>query len=118
MLTRQDLKAYCQSKKGAEETYPFGDSPVYKVRGKMFALITAEGNPVRISLKSEPALIKLQRDTYPAVTTAPYMDKNHWNGVAIDGTIPEEEIFEMIDDSYRLVVKGLRKADREALENT
>jgi predicted DNA-binding protein (MmcQ/YjbR family) len=41
------------------------------------------------------------------------MNKRHWNTIALDGSIPDDEILAMIDDSYNLVVKGLKKADRE-----
>ncbi len=115
MLTRDALKAHCLSKKAAEETYPFGDDPVYKVMGKMFALITKDGTPLHISLKCNPTLAQVLRQHYPAVTTAPYMDKNHWNGVTVDGSIPDDEILEMIDHSYEQVVKGLSKAQRQTL---
>jgi predicted DNA-binding protein (MmcQ/YjbR family) len=44
------------------------------------------------------------------------MNKRHWNTVIVDGSIPPDEIHEMIDHSYDLVVKGLKKVDRERLE--
>jgi predicted DNA-binding protein (MmcQ/YjbR family) len=43
------------------------------------------------------------------------MNKRHWNTVYLDGSIPLEEIWEMIDHSYRLVAQGLKKADQERL---
>ncbi|MCL4875058.1 MAG: MmcQ/YjbR family DNA-binding protein [Anaerolineae bacterium] len=116
MLTAQQLRDYCLAKRGTEETYPFGDDPVYKVMGKMFALVARDENPVRITLKCNPTLGQLQREKYPAVKPGYYMNKLHWNTVTVDGTIPDDELREMIDDSYALVVKGLKKAEREALE--
>ena len=46
-----------------------------------------------------------------------YMSKRHWNTIILDGSIPNDEILEMIDDSYDLVVKGLKKAVRQKLES-
>ena len=43
------------------------------------------------------------------------MNKEHWNTIILDGSVPDELIYKMIDDSYKLVVKGLKKSDREKL---
>ena len=56
------------------------------------------------------------RDIFEAVIPGYHMNKDHWNTVILNGTIPREEIENMIDTSYALVVKKLRKADRLALE--
>jgi hypothetical protein len=42
--------------------------------------------------------------------------KRHWNTITLDGSIPDDEILSMIDDSYNLVIKGLKKSDRKNLE--
>lgn len=115
MLSRSEVRDYLLSKTGAIEDFPFGEgAAVFKVGGKMFALMPVEG-PTTISLKCDPALAVMLRDTYPAVTGAYHMNKKHWNGVTVDGTVPDDEIFEWIDNSYDEVVKGLPKAQREAL---
>jgi predicted DNA-binding protein (MmcQ/YjbR family) len=119
MLTQQDLRAHCAAMKRAEASYPFDEtSLVYKVMGKMFALISEEvpeGEPARITLKCDPELAIILRQTYDAVQPGYYMNKRHWNTVTCDGTIPDDELREMMDNSYALVVKGLKKADRETL---
>ncbi|MDX2139627.1 MAG: MmcQ/YjbR family DNA-binding protein [Chloroflexota bacterium] len=103
------------SKARVTEEFPFGEDPVYKVAGKMFALIPL-GEPLSISLKCDPKLVPILRETYAAVTVAPYMSKTHWNRVRVDGTIADDEVLEMIDNSYALVVKGLPKAVRDSLK--
>jgi predicted DNA-binding protein (MmcQ/YjbR family) len=55
------------------------------------------------------------RETYPAVVPGYHMNKRHWNTVTVDGSIPEPEVYEMIDHSYEQVVKSLPKKDREGL---
>ena len=115
-MNRSQLAAYCLSRKGASVDQPFGpDVDVYKVMRKMFALIPTDGS-LSISLKCDPAFAVILRDTYPAVTPGYHLSKQHWNSVAIDGTIPDDEIEEWIDHSYGLIVKGLTRAQRAALE--
>ncbi len=111
-----DLSAYLLAKAGTTEEMPFGpDALVYKVMGKVFALVAWRAKPLSISLKCEPFRAVLLRDQYAAVRPGYHTNKRHWNTVTLDGTIPENEICEMIDHSYALVIKGLRKADREKL---
>ena len=56
------------------------------------------------------------RDIFESVVPGYHMNKQHWNTVILDGTVPEFEINRMIDRSYGLVVKKLKKAERTALE--
>lgn len=119
LLDRKDLRTYCGSKTSATEEFPFDETTlVFKVKGKIFALIPYEysNEPPCISLKCDPALAEILRNTYDAVQGGYHLNKKHWNTVIVDGSIPPDEIFEMIDHSYDLVVKGLKKTDREMLE--
>lgn len=114
-MDRQGLYDYIMGKKGAFEDRPFGpDTAVFKVMGKMFALIP-DGKPLQMNLKCDPDEAVFLRQMYAAVQPGYHMNKRHWNTVTVDGTIPDEEIRQMVDSSYNLVVKGLKKADREAL---
>ncbi|MFQ3647474.1 MAG: MmcQ/YjbR family DNA-binding protein [Anaerolineae bacterium] len=117
MLTRDDLKAFCLSLPAAWEDFPFGiENAVYKVSKKMFALMPLDQpDETGIVVKCAPELVPLLRQTYSAVQPADYLNKQHWNYVVIDGSIRDEEILEWIDESYRLVVKGLTKKERERL---
>jgi len=115
-MNRSELRDYCLSRRDANEDFPFGnDVAVYKVMGKMFALIPVNPSP-QISLKCDPLWAEVLRQTYIAVTPAYHLNKKHWNGVIVDGSIPDSEIREMIDHSYEIVVKGLTKKEREKLE--
>ncbi|MDY6911752.1 MAG: MmcQ/YjbR family DNA-binding protein [Chloroflexota bacterium] len=117
-MNRNSLRHYCLSKKGATEDLPFDkDTLVIKVTSKIFALLPNEGDIPRINLKCDPALALELRQKYPAITPGYHMNKQHWNTVQIDGSIPENEIVEMIDHSYRLVVKSLTKSQREWIES-
>ena len=115
----ESLRIYLLAKRETAEEQPFGpEALVFKVAGKMFALVAWQATPLSISLKCDPHLAEMLRTTYAAVKPGYHMNKRHWNTVALDGSIPDEEIKEMIDASYRLVVKGLKKVDRERLLGT
>jgi predicted DNA-binding protein (MmcQ/YjbR family) len=115
-MDRKDLRHHCLSFTGAEETFPFGArTSVFKVEGKMFALSALDGDPLSVSLKCEPALAEALRATHPAVTAGYHLNKRHWNTVAIDGSLSDETVRDMIEDSYDLVVSKLPRARRLAL---
>ncbi|MGD8456538.1 MAG: MmcQ/YjbR family DNA-binding protein [Anaerolineales bacterium] len=112
----ESIYTYCLQKRGSSASYPFGEGAlVFKVLDKMFALIAEGETPLRISLKCDPEDAQALRAQYPAITGAYHMNKEHWNGVHLDGSIPGELVFEMIDHSYDLVVRGMKKANRERL---
>ena len=116
-MEREGLSAACVAKPGAVETYPFGDrTAVYKVGGKMFALVPVDADPPTISLKCDPEWSELLRNAYAAVRPGYHLNKRHWNTVSLDGTIPNDEVAELIQHSYELVVESLPRRVREALE--
>ena len=116
-MERTQLRDYCLSKVAAVEEFPFGEEvAVFKVMGKIFALIPVGATPPRISLKCDPTLAVILRETYPTVTPGYHLNKRLWNSIEVDGTIPDDELFEMIDHSYQEVVKGLSKKERDALQ--
>lgn len=111
-----ELCAYLLAKPGAVEDHPFGPEPlVLKVGGKIFALVAKSDTPPSISLKCEPAQAQFLRDAFPAVRPGYHLNKEHWNTVTLDGSVPAEGLRAMIDDSYRLVVAGLSRAARAGL---
>jgi len=115
----EPIRAHLLEKKGATEETPFGpEALVFKVVGKMFALVAWQETPLRITLKCDPDLALALRSQYKAVQPGYYMSKKHWNTITLDGSIPDEQILGMIGDSYQLVVKGLKKADRQELERS
>jgi len=112
-----DARAYLLQRPEALEDFPFGpDVYVYKIRGRMFATLGSEQGTARMNLKCDPEEALMLRDVFDAVLPGYHMNKAHWNTVLLDGSIPRGEIERMIDRSYGLVVKGLKKAERVALE--
>ena len=111
----EQVREYCLKKRGVTEELPFDEeSPVYKVMGKIF-LIASLNPPFTINIKCDPEKAVELRERYPAVTPGYHMNKLHWNTVEIEGTVKNILIEEWINNSYDLVVKGLKKSLREEL---
>lgn len=113
---------YLASKPEATLDFPFDpDVYVYKIAGKMFALISPSGNQSpdkhpQMNLKCLPEHAQELRDTFAAVIPGYHMNKQHWNTIILDGSLPRGEIERQIDHSYALVTKKLTKAMRTPLE--
>ena len=103
-MSPAELRKFCLSFGGSEETFPFGElTSVFKVNGKMFALSQLGAESLRVSLKCEPELAEHLREAYEAVIPGYHLNKRHWNTVILDGSLPDTAIKEMIEDSYDLV---------------
>jgi predicted DNA-binding protein (MmcQ/YjbR family) len=115
-VTPEELKSACLAFAGASEEFPFDEAnSVFKVAGKVFALSRLDADPLRVSLKCDPDLAVQLRMSYPAITAGYHLNKRHWNTVVVDGSVPDNLVRQMIEDSYDLVVAGLPKAQRERL---
>ncbi len=115
------LRDFCIQKKGVTEVFPFDEvTLVFKVMGKMFALVGLkkweEGN-TSINLKCDPEKAEELRGAYESVNPGYHMNKKHWNTVTLNNDVPDVLVFELITHSYDLVVKGLPKKNREELLN-
>jgi predicted DNA-binding protein (MmcQ/YjbR family) len=116
MIGATELSDVCLGFRGSVETFPFGpETSVFKVAGKMFALSRLAESPVRVSLKCEPPIAEQLRAAHPAVLPGYHLNKRHWNTVIIDGSIPDQTIRDMIEDSYDLVVSKLPSSRRREL---
>ena len=116
-MTPDQLHNFMLLKPEAYLDYPFGpDAAVYKIKNKMFALLTEHAGGLRLNLKCEPNEAMILRDLFESVTPGYHMNKAHWNSVQIPSDVPDAELERMIDLSYGLVVKKLTKVQRNALE--
>jgi len=98
------LREYCIAKKNATESFPFGeDTLVFKVNGKIFALVNLDGD-LSINLKCNPAFAIDLRERYSSVTPGYHMNKKHWNTILFNGSVPDKEVFSWIDHSYKLII--------------
>ena len=117
----EQLHEYCLNKKGVTEDFPFDeDTLVFKVLGKMFALIGLkkwESGEKFINLKCDPDYAEELRAEYSSIQPGYHMSKKHWNSVYIqDGDLQPIFILELVDHSYDLVVKSLTKKLRDSLK--
>ena len=107
-----EFKKYCLNKKGAYEDFPFGPEPtVIKVASKIFALINDKFGKFSLSLKCDPFVAQSFREQYSAVTSGYHLNKEHWNTIVLNESVPESEICWMIDHSYDLILKSLKKIE-------
>jgi len=110
-------RKYLLQRPTAFEDYPFGpDVAVFKIEKKMFATLGHNNDGANMNLKCDPEEAMALRDIFSAVIPGYHMNKAHWNTIILDGSIPRGEIERMIDNSFALVVKSLKKAERIALE--
>jgi predicted DNA-binding protein (MmcQ/YjbR family) len=111
-----ELKDHCLSFRGSTEAFPFGaETSVFKVAGKMFAITALARRPLQVSLKCEPPLAEQLREAYPAIRPGYHLNKRHWNTVTVDGSISDQMLRDMVEDSYDLVVSQLPQSARGAL---
>lgn len=104
----EQLREYCIKKSDVLECFPFDDDTlVFKVatRGgkeKIFALVSLAKHYVM--LKCDPDRAVELRERYADIEPAYHMNKRHWNGISMCGSIPDGLLCEMIDHSYCLVL--------------
>lgn len=117
-MNQEDVIQYCLGKPEAMETYPANDdASVYKVRHKMFALVSDNQGIGRINVKCDPDKAVVLREKYESIIPGYRMNKRHWNTILLNGSVPADKIRQLIDHSYGLVVNGLMDADRKAMED-
>jgi predicted DNA-binding protein (MmcQ/YjbR family) len=115
-MAPEELRRVCLSLPGALETFPFREGlAVFKVEGKIFAISRLFATPLEISLKCEPELAEQLRATHEAIRPGYHLNKRHWNTVALDGSLADEMVRSLIEDSWALVVDGLPAHVRERL---
>ncbi len=111
-MTIEDYRAYCLSKKGVTEEFPFDTQTlVYKVGGKLFALTNVDTFE-RINLKCDPEEAIELRERYDCVLPGYHMNKKHWNTIRMDKSVSDQLIKKWIDQSYALVVDQLTQKIR------
>lgn len=116
------IRDHCLSKKAAFEDFPFDqDTLVFKVMGKMFVIAPLEKwecGEATITLKCDPDYTIELRDSYESIYAGPYVSNKHWNTIAIyKNELSPQFVLQLIDHSYDMVVKGMTKKQREALNS-
>lgn len=107
MKTRQEAISYCKTFSGVYEDYPFRDVNWTVMRCKLnkksFAYIYEREGCIWVNVKCRPEWLSFWREAFSGIIPAYHMDKNHWNTIILNGTVPDREIKRMIAESYDLV---------------
>lgn len=114
----EEIREYCISKIGVEESFPFdNETLVFKVGGKIFLLMGINANPIQFNVKCDPQKAIDLREKYSYLLPGYHMNKAHWNTIICDGRATKKLVFEWINDSYDLIVQSLPKKQRDAFLN-
>lgn len=106
MKERKEAVSFCLKLKDVFQDMPFHDLNWIVIRhrhnGKIFAWIFEKDYNIWINVKCNPEWRDLWRNTYESVLPGWHLNKEHWNSIILDGTVPDKEIKRMIEESYDL----------------
>ena len=115
-MNARELREWCLGHPGASEDFPFtAEHSVFKVSGKMFAISALEREPLEVSVKCEPELAVELRSSYAAIRPGYHLNKRHWNTITLDGSVSDQLVRDLVEDSYDLVVSALPKRVQKEL---
>lgn len=116
ILHMEQLRELLLSFPGVTEEEPFGPEViVYKVQGKMFALVDYDSLPPAMNLKCDPDRALDLRDAYAAIRPGYHMNKRHWNTLDLNNSLNATLVTELVRHSYDLVVPSLPRLVRNNL---
>lgn len=119
-MTREEAIAYGLSFPDSYFDVPFHDPnwQLVRVKGskKAFLWTYERDGHIHLNVKAQPGWLEFWRQTYESVVPGYHQDKNHWNTIILDGTVPEDEIKRMIAESYDMVTDSPTKRIYEAVK--
>lgn len=120
MTTREEALAYGLSFPNTYQEAPFHDQnwQLVRVKGsrKAFLWTYERDGFMNLNVKADPEWRDFWRRTYQSVTAGYHQNKEHWNTIILDGTIPDQDIRRMIAESYDLVTDSPAKRIYEAVK--
>lgn len=120
MNTREEALKFGLSFPDVYEERPFHDPSwqLVRVKGSMkaFLWIYERNGYVNLNVKADPEWRDFWRSAYSSVIAGYHQNKEHWNTIILDGTIPDKEIRRMISESYDLVTDSPTKRIYEAVK--
>jgi predicted DNA-binding protein (MmcQ/YjbR family) len=109
-MTDEELLAYALAKPGAWQDEPWEGDVVAKVGDKIFAFLGGGGRSVGLKCGRDRAEADEWLRQYPEdASVMAYIGRSGWNDLSFSGTIPDDELQDAVDESYRLVVSKLPK---------
>ena len=116
LMNKQQLESLLIAFTGADSSNPFGpEALIYKVKGKMYALVSQNEEIPRVTLKCKPEDGEVLVAQFESISPGYYMNKRHWITIKLDGEINQTMLADLAHESYQLVVAKLKKSDRESL---
>ena len=120
MIRREDALAYGLSFPGTYQEAPFHDPnwQLVRIKGsrKAFLWTYEKDGHINLNVKTDPEWRNFWRNTYASVIPGYHLNKEHWNTIILDGTIPDTDIKRMIAESYDLVTDSPTKRIYEAVK--
>ena len=120
MKTREEALAYALSFPKTYQEAPFHDNnwQLVRVEGskKVFLWTYEREGYINLNVKADPQWRDFWRNTYASVIPGWHQNKDHWNTIILDGTVPEQEIQRMIAESYDLVTDSPTRRIYEAVK--
>lgn len=120
MKTREEVLEFGLSFPDTYQEAPFHDPnwQLVRVKGtkKAFLWTYERNGNINLNVKANPEWIDFWRNAHRSVIPGWHQNKGHWNTIILDGTIPDEDIKQMIADSYELVTDSPAKRIYEAVK--
>lgn len=118
-MTRKELIEYCLTYPTVYEDYPFDDVIAvirHSNNNKIFAMIFHRNDIDFVNLKCDPTKADFLRNIFKGVTPGYHMNKTHWNTVLLDSDVPNDELYNMIQESFDLTKpKTKRKNSKKSI---
>nr|WP_318384229.1 MmcQ/YjbR family DNA-binding protein [uncultured Enterobacter sp.] len=115
-MTNSELLPYCMGKSGAEQSvHSDWKATQIKVADVLFAMVHETDNRPAVSLKTSPELADLLRNAHSDVRPSAHLNKAHWSTVYLDGSLPDSQIYYLVDASYQLALAALPEDTRRLL---
>lgn len=113
-MTSLELLDYCMGKPGAEQSTQnqYGANQI-KVGGVMFAMFCDCQGFEAVSLKNSLEMAGKLRAEHTCILPGENLNKAHWNTVVLDGSLPNSQLYSLIDSSYKMVVSALPENTRQ-----
>jgi predicted DNA-binding protein (MmcQ/YjbR family) len=108
------VREYCMSMPHATESLQWGDDLVFKIGGKMFAVLALKPAPVWLSFKCTPEEFA-ELTERAGIIPAPYLARHHWIALETHEALKQSELERLLRNSYELVLEKLPSKTRAAL---
>lgn len=111
----EEYREYCLSLPHTTEDFPFDEEVlVFRVGGKIFSLTNINGFE-SVNLKCDPERAVELRERYDGIRPGYHMNKQHWNTIVMDGSVPDALVCELVQHSYALIFRSLPAKLRQQL---